>query len=208
MIPIQPQHCLNILSGIKKNEVRKSLIKELPAKVLIYCTKRGERLYLTSDKKINHTNCVLNTVTWELEQNIILNGKVIAEFILKDIESIEIKNDFISHEMHSFGIRSCLSPEELRKYANGKTLFGWGITELKVYDIPKELAEFKTTDINAVKNCLYRERIYNNPDYTNGAFLKGSYICNKEEYDMTWCDKCKLKPITAPPQNWLHVEGL
>ena len=41
-------------------------------------------------------------------------------------------------------MQTCLSAEEIRKYANGANgLYGWHISDLVGYDKPKELCEFK-----------------------------------------------------------------
>ena len=102
--------------------------------------------------------------------------------------------------------QSCVLREDILKYSNGKEVFGWHISDLVIYDKPKELSEFYTIDNEAIKKCEHRERVYNNPNYTNGALLLGSYICNKDESD--WCEKCKTKPLTRPPQSWCFVEEL
>jgi len=83
-------------------------------------------------------------------------------------------------------------------------VYGWRISDLKIYDKPKELSDLHTTDKHAVEQCEHRERACNNPDLTNGAFLPGSYVCMKGEID--WCSACKRKPIIKPPQSWCYVE--
>ena len=72
------------------------------------------------------------------------SGKVIGEFICRRIEPIvsefdnygvyDIDDDFLS--------RMRLTNKDLWKYGNGKTLYGWLISDLKIYDKPKELSEF------------------------------------------------------------------
>ena len=83
-------------------------------------------------------------------------------------------------------------------------MYCWHISELVIYDKPKEVSEFSVLDDKAIKECKHRERIYVNPESVNGAWLKGSYICTKGEED--WCSKCKTKPLTRPPQSWCYVE--
>ena len=39
--------------------------------------------------------------------------------------------------------RACMHPEDFQNYANGKWLYGWHISILKIYDDPKLLSEFK-----------------------------------------------------------------
>lgn len=104
---------------------------------------------------------------------------------------------------------SNLTFNEIRNYI-GETFFdnlfyGLHISDLIIYDKPKELRAFRVVDNEAVKECPYRERIYNNPDLTNGALLLGSYLCRDKT---NWCTKCKTKPLTRPPQSWCYVEVL
>lgn len=96
--------------------------------------------------------------------------------------------------------------EDLKKYIGEgiNTFYGWHISDLVIYEKPKELSEFYVLDDKAIKECEHRERIYVNPDSVNGAWLKGSYICTRGEED--WCSKCKTKPITRPPQSWCYVD--
>lgn len=46
-------------------------------------------------------------------------------------------------------INECLSADELKRYANGKPLYGWHISDLVIYGKPKALSEFRTV-------CQYR----------------------------------------------------
>lgn len=88
---------------------------------------------------------------------------------------------------------------------NGVTGYGWHISNLKIYDKPWPLESISVVDNKAVKNCTYRERIFNNSDLTNGAFLPGSYLCADKT---DWCAACKTKVVTRPPQSWCYVEEL
>ena len=101
--------------------------------------------------------------------------------------------------------QSCVDIDELLRY-KGKNdfLYAWHISDLVIYDEPKLLSEFTMIDVEAVKQCKDRERVYTDPIYTNNAFLLGGYICNKGETD--WCSKCKTKLLTRPPQSWCYVE--
>ena len=104
--------------------------------------------------------------------------------------------------------QSCVSWEELREYigTGSHEFYGWHISHLKIYDAPKALNSLSTIDTVAVKKCEHRERVYNNPDLVNGAWLPGSFVCNKDELD--WCSKCKTKPIVRPPQSWCYIESV
>ena len=87
----------------------------------------------------------------------------------------------------------CLTLEELNEYGTrGKLLYGWHISNLIIYDKPKELSEFYTV---CKLNCEYCE-------------MWGSVRVNAEEFDMDCkSDWFNHKPLTRPPQSWCYVEG-
>lgn len=179
---IKPQYCELIAAGKKTIEVRKTRPKlDVPFKVYIYETKS------------NYING--------------LNGSVIGEYVCDRIEPKYCANGIATYYENEQG--TCLSDAELQMYADGvKPLYLWHISELKIYDKPKELSEFEIMDKEFLKECPYRIRVYNNPDYTNGALLKGSYVCNNS-FGPDFCrGQCgsATKPLTRPPQSWCYVE--
>lgn len=91
---------------------------------------------------------------------------------------------------------SCLTYSEIRKYIGkgDKTFYGWNISDLKIYDTPKELGKFYLSNPNI--QCEYRQRGYNMDFCT--AFEGGSRFCKQLN-----CDK---KRISRPPQSWCYVE--
>ncbi len=212
LISIQPKWCELIASGKKTIEVRKTKPKlETPFKVYIYCTKpknyykisscmaaTDENLYLSNGKVKMSDGFEFWANGVEYER---LNGKVIGEFECDKITDCRDING------QAFFTLSCMSLKEWMKYTEEHkgAVWAWHISNLVIYDKPRELSEFYTVDNEAIKQCEYRERVYNNPIYTNGAWLLGSYVCNKDETD--WCKKCKTKPITRPPQSWCYVES-
>lgn len=86
-------------------------------------------------------------------------GKVIGEFVCDGI--VQLFENFYDLQ------RSCLSWEEIEVYAKGKTLYGWHISDLKIYDTPKELGEFRIS-----RNCKEE-------DCENCKRKRGEYICDK-----------------------------
>lgn len=112
-----------------------------------------------------------------------------------------------------FNAAACLSVAEVAAYCINKEIFGWHISDLVIYDKPKELSEFMVIDKDMLKECPYRERICQNPEYCNGNYLLGGYSCNKvKEPEFDDIDFCKggcsdvFKPLTRPPQSWCYVE--
>ena len=194
LISIQPKWCELIASGKKTDEVRKTRPKtDVPFKCYIYQT------------KLRWVYTLLHALGFFAIARRLARGtgKVIGEFVCRNIYDIECCSD--DHNYFSEN-GTCLTADEIRAYCNGKDLYGWHISDLVIYDKPKELSEFSVLDDKAIKECKHRERIYVNPDSVNGAWLKGSYICTKGEED--WCSKCKTKPLKRPPQSWCYVKLL
>ena len=190
MLSIRPKWCEKIISGEKTIEVRKTRPKlETPFMCYIYCTSgrpdlnipiSPERLmqdYLDTGS-MKSLNCPLG------------NGKVIGEFTCDHIDEYDDDTIFsFRHEDYAhwndFGLdRACMHPEDFQHYADGKWLYGWHISDLRIYDQPRELTEFR----RACPNDLYCEScaMYSN---NNG-------ICNNVAF-----------PLRHPPQSWCYVEG-
>ena len=132
LISIQPKWCELIASGKKTIEVRKSIPKvNEPFKVYIYCTanKNGVKDLLEihgTDGKIHKAN-----------------GKVIGEFICEQM-TVAFYGEYCILPKS----KTMLDELDLLDYADGKPLYGWHISNLVIYDKPKELSEFAT-----VKYC-------------------------------------------------------
>ena len=185
MISIQPKCVEKILSGEKKIEVRKTKPNiERPFKCYIYCTKGKTELPV--ERKINRE---LEDLCDRYEILYWANGKVIGEFICDKINEYPFSwEDFTAYGIKRYrGLERhrkemCLSLREIEEYAckNGhaEKLYGLHISDLKIYDQPKELSEFWTIKCNnkKVKSC-------------GDCETKHCY-----------------KTITRPPQSWFYVE--
>ena len=150
LISIKPKWCELIASGKKTIEVRKTRPKcDTPFKCYIYCTLselltrshyNGE-IYVATSKK--HQKAL------ERNGNTTLSGKVIGEFVCKNMTCIQADIDF-QGEKHLYNTafienRMCLNDEELFNYIyEGKRNegYGWHISDLVVYDKPKSIKEF------------------------------------------------------------------
>lgn len=193
LLSIQPKWCELISTGKKTVEIRKTKPKlETPFKCYIYCTKPA----------FPHEDYIVAFSSEEQEPKAFYGGgKVICEFVCDRICPIAYTMDGFADFVDCQ--TTCLNPIDFMNYGKGQTLYGWHISELVIYDKPKELSEFTVIDKEAVKKCKNRTRVYNNPDYTNGALLLGSYYCNKNG---DWCSNCKTTPLKRPPQSWCYVE--
>lgn len=133
LLSIYPVWCEKIADGKKTIEVRKTRPKlETPFKCYIYCTSGGKLL--------------AHAINAELY---LVNGKVIGEFVCDRIDTIDVIDDgimtyirvnqkadmFITQE-------TCLEINGLQHYLDDRSGYGWHISELKIYDKPKELGEF------------------------------------------------------------------
>jgi hypothetical protein len=104
--------------------------------------------------------------------------------------------NYITPEMVSIGMASCLTEKEFVDYVGNNFAYGWHITDLVIYDEPKELGEFKTS-------CKEWQKGFPNCDGCK-YFIDGRGY----EYDESDCGCDGLKPIERPPQSWCYVEGL
>ena len=132
------------------------------------------------------------------------NGKVVAEFVCDSIFKIGPKTFVSNKESSSFGV----SHNEFERYANGKNVYGWHISDLVIYDIPKGLSDplFYIIDKAAVRSCPYRFRVGQPETRTkHGGWIKGSFKCERDIED-DWCCFCKTKPLKYPPQSWCYLK--
>lgn len=152
MLSIKHRHNENIHSGAKTNELRTK-----PPK--IECPFKVYNFDTTSSG-----GC----------------GKVVSEWICDSMETYRICMGIPKHLLDT----GCVTSNEIMKYTdNGnKDLTAMHISNLKIYDEPKELSEFKKTN----RDCVYSDL--------------GLAIPN--------CDKCKEPTcfIQRPPQSWCYVK--
>lgn len=193
---LKPYYYYLVGEGIKKIEVRKDMPKasDWDNEVLFYMSK-DEKSFAKIPKEFQE----------KYRKHF---GKVGMQFICDKVDEYNFHNGLV--EFNSMGLPSriyssyfifaddyksmCLSYDEVKNYGNGKTLYGWHISDLKIYDKPKELSEFKTPPCEksekACGNCKWLVKI-NTPDV---------YECE--------CYVEDGRPITRPPQSWMYVEDL
>lgn len=126
------------------------------------------------------------------------NGMVIGEFICDKVDEYKFHNGLT--KFNSMGLPSgvygsylifaddyksmCLSYDEVKNYGKGETLYGWHISQLKIYDKPKELSEFyKPCPTKEKGDCLSCDCLADN-DFGG--------ICTNN--------------LTRPPQSWMYVQ--
>lgn len=159
LISIRPKWCEKIVLGQKTIEVRKTRPKMgMPFKCYIYCTSGRPDLNIPiSPERLMQD--YLDTGSMQSLNCPLGNGKVIGEFVCDRIYEIckrgipenfdycylsldEWGNDDVEAEIKAISA-SCVSKKELNAYGDSKpVLYGWHISNLKVYDEPKKLSEF------------------------------------------------------------------
>lgn len=160
LISIRPEWVEKILNGEKIMEFRKTIPNcKLPCKMYIYCTK-NRHLACVVNKSGAELFYTCNNETAFIAGGYLGNGKVVAEFTLNywykfglEVEDNGVHyvdtNDlqrYFEPKMSIASIkRGCVPLDQLRKYLNGKDGYALYIDDLKIYDQPKELGEFKLT---------------------------------------------------------------
>ena len=161
LLPIKPQHLVDILNGKKTIEIRKYMPKcDLPIEVLCYCTKQkqfwhvGCMGYYSDDlwyhpvKKIYicDDSCELMCLPegYTYTKDNFLNKKVVAKFTLKNIDDLsKYANKFKDGFFYETLEKACVNTEYLQKYTHNKPiLYAWHIDNLVIFDKPKELSEY------------------------------------------------------------------
>lgn len=142
MLSIQPKYCELIASGKKTVEVRKTKPKiDVPFKCYIYETK---------DKRFENIGVHYADGRKDFIHHI---GKVIGEFVCDEIDNFtraffyeQTSRD--TDEIAEFLGLTCLRYSELCSYVGLKDFYGWHITDLVIYEQPKELSEFRSYNVS------------------------------------------------------------
>lgn len=190
MISIKPKWCELIVSGKKTIEVRKTTPKlQTPFKCYIYMTATKERCrfweYITA---------------YQNSKGEMLDGsqKVIGEFICDSIEVITCHKSYngvgFDYTYYTESKDTLTNETQLTDYVMQQYLgcaedgecvgYAWHISDLKIYDKPKELGEFQP---------------YCNPDTCVGC----RYFSNGACAELTYCSR---RPLTRSFQSWGYVE--
>lgn len=132
LISIRPKWCEKIVNGKKTIEVRKTRPRlETPFKVHIYCTKDVRKQFWTGPRYSyvdDHSHNAFDKCG---------NGKVIGEFLCDYI----IEDHTFGHD-EKFYSAACMSACDAAAYAMESPMYGWHISNLKIYDAPRELTSF------------------------------------------------------------------
>lgn len=193
LISIRPEWCEKIVNGKVTIEVRKSAPKEFPFKAYIYCTKAKSK-WQYSDYEGAYVN--------SKDEIVYAQQHIIGEFICDKIYPIKAERydggstecsrktvfTLLPAEEHNALLNATqLTNEEIFAYLGGEGKWGyaWHISDLKIYDKPKELSEFWGR-----KNCLAADTVECWNCFATCLVINGKHC----------------QPITRPPQSWQYVE--
>ena len=163
LISIRPKWCEKIASGEKTIEVRKTRPKlETPFKSYIYQTGQG--------------GVIGEFVCDDIFERIVQVGTncQTPKYCLCDWNMDCTPLDGVLSD-------ACLTLDELEKYLDGGDGYGWHISDLKIYDTPKELSKFS----RPFENCIDK-------------------VC--DEFGCASCENGGH--IKRAPQSWGYVEEL
>ena len=175
---LKPYYYYLIGERKKTIEVRKSALKDLPQDIVFYMSK-DEKSFAKIPKKFQG----------KYREHF---GKIGIRAVVDKIGKMKmIIDDFgnliLLSSIAIWGFNHCLSNDELDAYLDGKTGYGWHISDLKIYDKPKELSEFWGR-----KKCLMADTVkcWNCP--ATCLIINGK----------------NCQPLTRPPQSYMYVKEL
>ena len=169
------------------SEVERAPKLETPFKCYIYCTLQGCNEFFRVD-------LVGDVAKWRRGKWADRKGNVIGEFTCDRIYKIDKDStDFLfkagglsvykQAAEEKCGLSVAMTDDELRGYLGHCQGYGWHMSDLRIYDTPKELSEFKTL-CRVDADC-----------------------CACPYYNYTKMD-CDGRVIGRPPQSWCYVEEM
>lgn len=187
-----PAECEKIANGDMSILVRKVVPKETPFKVYIYCGETRSENVLLIDKETKDAGFgdYRNGCCCDIDGYVdcfIADDNVIGEFVCDEVKKYEphvilcacyeVNGAYVEEKLR-YNKGTCLSYEDMVKKSNGKPLYGLRIADLKIYDEPKELREFKKADCDCPFPYVY----------------------------LPPCPNCDERDINSPPKNYIYVE--
>ncbi len=199
LISINPKWCELIASGKKTVEVRKTRPKlETPFKCYIYCTLPSRSELFRHGCIVEYANELIRLQSGKIvygygmrlccdeehrpySKDNFLCRKVIGEFVCDSILDIRISCSDPNMKGYPFPGTGLTDREIMDYLGNGKTGYAWHISDLVIYDKPKELNEFRYNE-----EVVWRR-------------VSGKSWITKADMD---------RGLKRPPQSWCYVEDL
>lgn len=121
-------------------------------------------------------------------------GKVVGKWFCNKIDSYVAHEDNKDYwdlsvkEWEDLKQKSCLTIPQILDYSeHSDNLYGWHISDLKIYDKPKELSEFYAKCNIPENKCKLCDNCYDREDHFGRHYA--------------------VKKIISPPQSWCYVES-
>ena len=196
LISIHPRWCEKIASGEKTIEIRKTRPKlQTPFKCYIYCTRDKHLAFMQNQTGTNLIAC-MDVETAIPVGGFVGNGKVIGEFVCRGfIPFCKARPCFVMEAPEEIERMACLTRKEIWKYAPEGNPIGWRISDLLIYDTPRELGEFTPA-------CRYKN--------DDGSCQSRRVACSYQKYDYNSDGSLNLvecgRTLERPPQSWCYVE--
>lgn len=198
MLSIRPKWCEKIVSGEKTIEVRKTRPKmNTPFKCYIYCTKDKHLAFMQNRFGTKLIAC-MDAETAIPVGGAVGNGNIVGEFTCDRIYELETKAHGGSYYVRGedwltaceVAQQSCLTLKDMHDYLHAQTGYGWHITDLRIYDAPRELGEFW-------RDC---------PEYSE--LSTNCWTCENVcgGGDETDCNTDGRRYLRRAPQSWCYVE--
>ena len=182
LISIRPEWVEKIANKLKTIEVRKTKpYLETPFKCYIYCTNKRPFLvwgdvfrgdWFTEFTHLSGYGRSEADKIWD-----VFNGHVVGEFVCDTY----VTDKTFGHDT-LFNAAACMSESDMVAYSAGTPLYGWHISNLEIYDGPKQLNRFKLWN----RECKYNDLGFAIPN----------------------CGTCQDCIVKKPPQSWCYVEEL
>ncbi len=202
LISIKPKYVAKILNGEKTIEIRKTMPKcDLPIDVYIYCTKEESLIYEDGyDWKGDYVNYKYYADYKGMEDDI-GSGKIVAKFTLNKVEEIvDYGSQYLINKdyphTNEVARNSCLYFTDLKNYLKGKNGYAFHISNLVIFDRPKELSEFYGKFNHKRHDSMFGNNVIEIDKEIGGLRqpIRGGY---------EW-----VYPLTKAPQSWCYVEVL
>lgn len=210
LLSIRPNWCKKIANLRKTVEIRKTAPNlEVPFKCYIYCTKAPKKLITifregeeTMDGEIYHGKTKF--ITWDgigVPDDIdSAMQMVIGEFTCDKIDKLVHVGTMMDINILTLDgwykpagellQAACLTEAAAKKYLQGRNGYGWHISDLKIYNQPKDII------------CFHRAV------EENELWCKKCAIGKKKDVHCAFCYGLDGLRLRRPPQSWCYVEEL
>lgn len=210
LLSVEP-NWFELIAELKKLfEIRKTKPNlKVPFKVYIYCTKKPGKdvlhTYVTSGvgrknygvvehwrngNQIVDVNAHLPAYRYN---SYLVEGKVVGEFICDEIVPVEVLENGSIKDYNCYSLYDSYVPyDKISEYIGcGNTGYAWHISNLIIYEKPKELKDFYISCFSGCDNCEYKSW-----DYSFGG-----------DKDLV-CTVGNKKPVIKAPQSYCYVADI